>query len=205
MTRNFDDDNKEPPEIIIQDLRHSREGGDEEDEQATQAEEAPEAADAGEPGAAEESASDQPVMEVVEPPQAEADSSGMHGHDHDQEEDAGNGQPQDPMEQAAMQQVMQIFEMGLDNYQKSQLGIYIQFALIYLGRMPHPVTGLVATDTDKARFAIDLLHVSFSHLESELQPQEKQEFQSVLAQLQMAYTQVAGNAPVPPSGTEPEA
>ena len=217
MTRNFDDENREPPQIVIQDLRHSRSGEEEvaEEEPAEQPEavQPPEASTPAEP-AAEPVSANRPDMEVVEAPTGAQDSPGqaMHGsqaghdhHDHAHDHDHGEGADGQQIDEAAYQQVLQIFEMGLDNYQKSQLGIYIQFALIHLGRMPHPVTGLVATDTERARFAIDLLHVSFTHLEKELQPQEKQEFQSVLAQLQMTYAQIAGNVPRPPGGNEPEA
>ncbi|MEZ5337981.1 MAG: DUF1844 domain-containing protein [bacterium] len=198
MTKYFDDDQKEPPEIIIQDLRHSR-GAEEEELQPE-----PEQAAAAEP----QSAGAAPQMEVVEAPAAPA--AAMHDHDHehdhhDHDHDHGDGSMDEQLAEAEYRQVLQIFELGLNNYQKSQLGIFIQFALIHLGRTPHPATGLVATDLDKARFAIDLLHVSYTHLERELQPQERQEFQSVIAQLQMLYTQLAGNAPMPPQGSEPEA
>ncbi len=206
MTRNFDDEKKEPQPIIIQDLRHSRAGEEE-------AEAEPEATEAQAEAVAppEPAAQEPPVMEVLEPvPPAAPAEQVLDGHDHAAHAHDGHEHPGHEHADAEGQeigeeeyrQVLQIFELGLENYQKSQLGIYIQFALIHLGRMPHPVTGLVATDTAKARFAIDLLHVCFSHLEPGLQPAELKEFQSVLAQLQMTYAQLAGNAPLPP---EPEA
>ncbi|MCB1218121.1 DUF1844 domain-containing protein [bacterium] len=203
MTKYFDDDQKEPPEIIIQDLRHSRGAEAEEEEEQPEPQPEPAAAEPQSTGAA-------PQMEVVEAPAAPAAAMHDHDlehdqHDHDHNHEHGDGSMDEQMAEAEYRQVLQIFELGLNNYQKSQLGIFIQFALIHLGRTPHPATGLVATDLDKARFAIDLLHVSYTHLERELQPQERQEFQSVIAQLQMLYTQLAGNAPMPPQGSEPEA
>ena len=215
MTRYFDDDEKEPPEIIIQDLRPSR--GAEADEEEAAVPEQPAAEAAPEVPA--------PRMEVVEAPESPGDGNGSpaehahhghhhgehdhHDHDHDHHDhdhDHGDGSMEEQIAEAEYRQELQIFELGLDNYQRSQLGIYIQFALIHMGRAPHPVTGLVATDMKRARFAIDLLHVSYTHLEEELQAQEKREVQSVIAQLQMLYTQLAGNAPMPPdSGAEPEA
>jgi len=201
MTRNFDDDKREPQPIIIEDLRHSRDSDAAEEDPAQLAE----TQQAAEGAAAPLAGSEQVPMEVLEPPQAEPLPMGagqefeapradaQHNHDHDQEH--GNGQEADEAEYG---QLLQIFELGLDNYQKNQIGIYIQFALIHLGRTAHPVTNLVATDLPMARFAIDLLHLCFTHLEPGLQPQERQEFQSVLASLQMTYTQMAGNMPVPP-------
>ncbi|MCB1186982.1 DUF1844 domain-containing protein [bacterium] len=213
MTRYFDDDEKEPPEIIIQDLRHSR-GAEAEEEEAVE-----EAAVPEQPAADAVPEAPAPRMEVVEAPESPGDGNGSpvehaqhdhHHHDHGEHDhhdhDHGEGSMEEQIAEAEYRQVLQIFELGLDNYQRSQLGIYIQFALIHMGRAPHPVTGLVATDMKRARFAIDLLHVSYTHLEEELQAQEKREVQSVIAQLQMLYTQLAGNAPMPPdSGSEPEA
>ena len=204
MTKYFDDDQKEPPEIIIQDLRHSRGAEAEEEEEQPEPQPEPAAAEPQSTGAA-------PQMEVVEAPAAPAAAMHDHDlehdqHDHDHNHEHGDGSMDEQMAEAEYRQVLQIFELGLNNYQKSQLGIFIQFALIHMGRAPHPVTGLVATDMKRARFAIDLLHVSYTHLEEELQAQEKREVQSVIAQLQMLYTQLAGNAPMPPdSGAEPEA
>jgi hypothetical protein len=211
MTRNFDDEKREPQPIIIEDLRHSRDGQADEEPQPEQA--APQAAPAAaaEPESIEApTAPEAPAMEVLEPPRAEANPVGAgqefepprpasqqtasHDHDHDHDHDHGD----DEAQQAEYMQLLQIFELGLDNYQKNQIGIYIQFAIIHLGRAPHPVTNLVATDLPMARFAIDLLHVTYTNLEPGLQPEERQEFKSVLSNLQLTFAQLAGNVPVPP-------
>ena len=210
MTRNFDDEKREPQPIIIEDLRHSRAGEEEEAEE-------PEVEAAAEPPAAAPPAPAAAPMEILEPlsseplpigagrefelPQADAEHNLDHPHelDHEHVHDHDHGDGQDEaVDEAEYRHLLQIFELGIDNYQKNQIGIYIQFALIHMGRAPHPVTNLVATDLPMARFAIDLLHICFTHLEPGLQPQERQEFQSVLASLQMTYTQLAGNLPVPP-------
>lgn len=204
MTRNFDDEKREPQPIIIEDLRHSRDNqADEEPEEAARP-----AMPRDEPVKATAPAAPQaPAMEVMEPPRGEAnpvgagqefeppqpaaDQSQSQSYDHAHE-------PGSAAEQAEYMQLLQIFELGLDNYQKNQLGIYIQFAIIHLGRAPHPVTNLIATDLHMARFAIDLLHVCYTHLEPQLATEERQEFKSVLSNLQLTFAQLAGNVPVPP-------
>jgi hypothetical protein len=101
---------------------------------------------------------------------------------------------------AEMEHLRLLFGAGLITYLRSQLGLLLNFALIGLGRAPNPATGLVSTELDKAKLAIDVLEFTALRLKGQLPANEEQELAQILAELKYTFLQLASSAPVPPSG-----
>ena len=66
-----------------------------------------------------------------------------------------------------------------------------------LGMMPHPVTGETAVDLKTAKHWIDVLGMLEQKTRGNLDPQEAQTLESLLADLRMQYVSFT-NAPAPP-------
>jgi len=66
-----------------------------------------------------------------------------------------------------------------------------------LGMMPHPVTGETAVDLKTAKHWIDVLGMLEQKTRGNLDPQEAQTLESLLADLRMQYVSFT-NAPTPP-------
>src|SRR5204863_5171475 len=66
-----------------------------------------------------------------------------------------------------------------------------------LGMMPHPVTGEAAVDLKTAKHWIDVLGMLEQKTRGNLDPQEAQTLESLLADLRMQYVSFT-NAPTPP-------
>ena len=100
-------------------------------------------------------------------------------------------------------QLRQVFAAGLTNYLLSHLNFLLNFAVIYLGRMPNPATGLISPDLEKAKTAIDLLDFIYSHVQKELPAQERTGVEQILADLKLSFMQaVTSAAPPPPKPAE---
>lgn len=184
-------------EIIIHDLRHSRdEDGDEELEEQAATE--PETQDV------EETPEPQGTAPPTETPAKEPTPATQQTQKtHTPTE---SGEPETPLPQgnpAEMEQLKLIFDAGLTNYLGGQLGILINFALISLGRAPNPATGLVATDMAHAKLAIDLLEVMARGLKDSFPKEEITHVNNVVGELKYTFLQAAANSPG--SSEEPEA
>ena len=185
-------DQEEQQGVVISDKRHSRN----EDEVAA----APE----------DEKARAEPELEVVEP-DAET-QSGEAPAEEQPEVPAPPEQPQpDPAaeapaegmpQSAEMDQLKLIFDAGISSYLAGQISMFINFALIYLGRAPNPASGLVATDIKKAKMAIDTLEFVSNQINEELPEAEQQQLAGIVADLKYTFMQAAsgGPAPTPPAG-----
>jgi uncharacterized protein DUF1844 len=66
-----------------------------------------------------------------------------------------------------------------------------------LGMMPHPVTGETGVDLETAKHWIDVLGMLEQKTKGNLDPQEEQVIESLLADLRMQYVSFT-NAPTPP-------
>ena len=205
--REHNEEQKSGP--VITDKRHARELDAAEEPASAAAPEEPvapaPAPDSEQPAAQapvpEETASPE-VVEFTRPAPAESSVP--------EEEQAGpvendNAGDEDAYAQAEMEHLKMLFGAGLVNYLRSQLGLLLNFALIGLGRAPNPATGLVSTELDKAKLAIDLLEYIAARLKGQLPAQEEQEITRILAELKYTYIQLAGGAPAPGNGGGPEA
>jgi hypothetical protein len=65
-------------------------------------------------------------------------------------------------------------------------------AMIFLGEVPHPMTGQNEKNTRQAKFLIDTLQLLKDKTKGNLTPQEDQLLSSSLYELQMKYVEVSG-------------
>lgn len=68
-----------------------------------------------------------------------------------------------------------------------------------LGMMPHPVTGETGVDLNTAKHWIDVLGMLETKTRGNLDPQEAQVLEGLLADLRMQYVSFAGSPPPPPA------
>lgn len=181
-----------PGEIEVADLRHTRE--------LAEPAEAPAAAPA-EPAKPEQSAPAAPAPTPEPPEDVEVETEvGMHeagdahaaheGHDHATHEHEAPG-GEDAASAFEMEQLRLLFGAGLTAYLRGQLGLLFNFALISLGRMPNPATGIVAIDLEKAKIAIDVFEFLVTRIQGELQPTERTETLNLIAELKYIFMQQA--------------
>jgi len=103
--------------------------------------------------------------------------------------------PLDDSPEAA--QLRMLFEVGLPAYLHSQLQLILNFAMIYLGRHPNPATGLVSTDLDKARLAIDLFEFIVNRTQDELPEPDRAGLANLVGSLKMEFAQAASGGTPP--------
>lgn len=68
-----------------------------------------------------------------------------------------------------------------------------------LGMMPHPVTGETGVDLKTAKHWIDVLGMLEKKTKGNLDPQEDQMLEGLLADLRMQYVSFSGSPPPPPA------
>lgn len=191
----------EPYQVIISDLRHSREISEAEDaepeaqERGEKAEPAAEAAQADAPLKTPDMTVAAREAETLAPEIVQAADSQAQLEEFEAE------QPGDEVSAGEMAYLRQVFAAGLNNYLKSQLGLLLNFALLALGRAPDPATGLVSKNLPHARLAIDTLEFIVARLEPELQQAEKVQMKALISDLKFAYMQAVGPAQPPAAGT----
>lgn len=186
-------DEKEDKDIIVSDMRHSREMDEEEADSA--AAEPP-------PTAKETTASEEEVEPPVEPePEVKAETPA--GVEQEAESPKQPAAPsQEKVEQAEMDQMRQVFAAGVTGYLSGQIGLLLNFALIALGRAPSPATGLISVELEKAKLAIDVLEFIFGKIKDELPAAERENVASLISDLKYAFMQAAtGATPAPPAPT----
>jgi hypothetical protein len=175
---------EEQPWVIISDKRHSR------DENAAEAEAQEQTA---KPESKPQAAAPPPPPPVTpaEPAAAKAEPVAQAA-----------GPAEDDLAHAAeMEQLKLIFEAGLTSYLAGQISMFINFALIYLGRAANPATGLVAVDIKKAKSAIDTLEFVSAQIREELPAAEQKQLAAIVADLKFNFTQTAITSdPLPPKG-----
>lgn len=193
---------EETGEIEVADMRHSRELAEPAPEKPEPSPKIPDAtqetpAPADSHDDKQEKKAVPPPTPVPEPPlDAETENEiGMPDELDDQHEHM-HGQPgaDDPAAAFEMEQLRLLFGSGLSAYLRGQLGLLFNFALISLGRMPNPATGIVATDLDKARLAIDVFEFIVSRIQGELQGAERNEVLQLVAELKYSFMQLAQSA-----------
>jgi hypothetical protein len=172
-------------DIEIADLRHSREL-----EEAAAAPAPPGAAPPGQP-ATQPAAATPPAPEPGAAPEVEAEI-GMPEEGRKTDAAPPGGEAEFEMEQLRM-----LFGGGLSAYLRSQLGLLFNFALIALGRMANPASGIVSVDVDKARLAIDVFEFLVAKLHPELSTEERTEMVNLLAELKYLFMQQRPPAPPP--------
>lgn len=186
--RNREHSDEEPQEVLISDKRHSREIKDEPEQEREDAAATSEAEvdspPAEEPGE---------VVEFESPKRREAAAT-----EPPPPADTGEDSP----EAASMRM---LFEAGVIPYLQGQLQLLLSFALIYLGRQPNPATGLVSTDLEQARLAIDLFVFIVERTGKHMPPEDRQNLSNVVASLRMEYAKAAPDPGAPTSGGLEEA
>ncbi len=201
---------EQPKKILINDSRHSRDGREaSEPEPEVVAEPVavePEVVEApAEPVQPTEPAGLPPEPIQFQQPQEPVATQTPVDEPSSQPPPAG-GQPGEeemtPQQAAEMEQIKLIFGAGIKTYLGGQLGIFVNFALVYLGRAPNPATGLVATNLEDARLAIDLLEVVVNGLKADFPEEEAANVANILNELKYTYMQ-ASQGTAPP--TEPTA
>lgn len=193
------DEEEEPHGIIIEDRRHGR-SGEAEEPAAPEEPEAP--AEPEQPAEPEPPSAPEPG-DVVEFPAGSAQDEGdsvPDGRPQAQVPPQENIPPGGPAGAEAddspeMEQLKMIFGMGLDGYLQSQLGLLLNFAIISLGRAPNPATGLVSTELDKAKLAIDLLEFIYARIKSGLPEQAQAELTQIIGDLKYSFMQAAASGP----------
>lgn len=72
-------------------------------------------------------------------------------------------------------------------------------ALMALGEVAHPVTGLAQPDPEQARYLIDILGLLHEKTQGNLSPEEASLLEGLLYELRMKYVEkTQGGPPVPP-------
>jgi hypothetical protein len=184
----------EQGEIEVADLRHTRELAEPPEAPAPApakpAKPEPAAAPAPpvEPPADVEVETEVGMHEAAAP--AEHDGHAHDGHDHGAHEHEAAGE-EDAASAFEMEQLRLLFGGGLTAYLRGQLGLLFNFALISIGRMPNPATGIVAVDLDKAKLAIDVFEFLITRIQNELQPAERTETLNLVAELKYLFMQQA--------------
>lgn len=193
-------DQEHPAPVIITDKRHSRALDEmEEAASAPAPPEPPAAPPAPEPEGVVEFTRPAPSAPAVEapaapePPSTQPDDSPVADEPLAEEE---------AYAAAEMEHLRMLFGAGLVQYLRGQMGLLLNFALLGLGRAPNPATGLVSTELDKAKLAIDLLEFIAVRLRGQLPETEEQEIAQVLAELKYTFMQLAAANPAPPAGGE---
>lgn len=69
-------------------------------------------------------------------------------------------------------------------------------ALLFLGQMPHPMTGQVELHLEEAKHFVDMLQMLEEKTKGNLVPEESQMLEQVLHELRMAYVTISGQAQV---------
>jgi hypothetical protein len=172
-----------PGEVEVADMRHSRELAE------PPAPPAPPEPPAAAP-AAPAPPPPAPVAAAPEPPEdaPEVETEiGMHAEAEPHEPHEG----EDAASAFEMEQLRLLFGGGLTVYLRSQIGLLFNFALISLGRMPNPATGIVAIDLDKAKLAIDMFEFIVLRIQAELEPNERAETLNLVKELKYAFMQQA--------------
>ena len=107
-------------------------------------------------------------------------------------------------QQAEMAYLMQLFQLGLPAYLRSQLGVLLNFAMINLGRMPNPASGIVTVDLEQAKLAIDVFEFILVKVQAQLDPRERLELTQLLSDMKYTFMQALGGPggvpPVPGGG-----
>ena len=171
--RKYNDEEQERSEPIIEDLRHSRDLEAEPDEPLR-------------------------VIEPPAPPVADEVPAALPPVEQAPESTGVGEEDELPEAAAEMDQLRQIFGMGLTTYLRSQLGMLINFTVIYLGQAPNPATGLIGADLPKAKLAIDMLDFITGAIQAEMPAAERSELKNILDQLKYAFVQSAGKTPLAP-------
>jgi hypothetical protein len=68
-------------------------------------------------------------------------------------------------------------------------------ALLFLGQMPHPVTGKAEVHLEEAKHFIDMLQMLQEKTQGNLTPEEGQMLEQILHELRMAFVAISGHAP----------
>lgn len=103
---------------------------------------------------------------------------------------------QPPLEDA------ELAEVGFSNFLLS----LATTAMVGLGEMPDPATGLVAQNVESARQMIDILGMLKEKTQGNLNPEETRLLEGLLYELRMKYVAVQGGGPAPgppPTGATP--
>ncbi len=180
-------------EVEVADMRHSRELA----EPAPAPEPPPppvalESTPAPPPPAAAEAEPEPPEDEAeveteIGMPESAEPHAEHEGHEHEGHEHEG----EDAASAFEMEQLRLLFGGGLIVYLRSQIGLLFNFALISLGRMPNPATGIVAVDLDKAKLSIDMFEFIVTRIQAELNPTERNETLNLVAELKYTFMQQA--------------
>jgi hypothetical protein len=173
-------------EIEVADMRHTRE--------LAEPAAPPEPAIPAPPAAPEPKAEPAKAPEPEVAAEVEEEIGMLDQHEpHDPHEGHEHGEPgeDDPAVAFEMEQLRLLFGAGLTAYLRGQLGLLFNFALISLGRMPNPATGIVAADLEKARLAIDMFEFIASRIQGELQGAERNEVLQLVAELKYSFMQMA--------------
>lgn len=197
---NFDDRDKRPPQpVIIEDKRHR---GDEDEAAEPEAEAAPEAPSVEAPPVVSVSP-DHEVWPQEPDPLATAQDIASDADSLSPEELAAMGELSEEQlnaaQQAEMAYLMQLFQLGQTGYLRSQLGVLLNFAMINLGRMPNPATGIVTADLEQAKTAIDVFEFILVKVQAQLDPRERAELTQLLSDMKYTFMQALGG----PGGTAP--
>jgi hypothetical protein len=80
-----------------------------------------------------------------------------------------------------------------------------QQAALYLGQIPHPQTGKAEVNLEVARMFIDQLEMIHEKTRGNLSSEESKILTGVLSDLQLAFVQSAGGAPLSEEPAAPEA
>lgn len=172
---------EQPGEVEVADLRHSRE--------LAEPEPAP-APPPPPPGVTESAPPPPSAVTAPEPPEEEAEVENEIGMPESAEEHAAHA-GEDAASAFEMEQLRLLFGGGLVTYLRSQIGLLFNFALIALGRMPNPATGIVAVDLDKSKMAIDTFEFIVTRIQAELNANERSEMLNLIAELKYTFMQQA--------------
>jgi hypothetical protein len=123
-------------------------------------------------------------------PAAKKEKPHAHTHKHPAEQAPPEGE----------EQAVNIFDLGIEGFLEYNLGMIYQFALVYLGLIANPTSGLIARDLERAKLCIDVFEFLSGKVKALLPKEAQDELGRVTKDLKMNFIQVAASpTPAPPA------
>lgn len=85
------------------------------------------------------------------------------------------------------ERLVSVYEIGLDGYLKQSLGIFLNFAYVYMGLIANPEKGILTPDLGKAKLAIDSFEFVVDRLKASFSKEEQAELARILRDLKMNF------------------
>jgi hypothetical protein len=140
----------------------------------------------------DEAQAEKPAKPEAEPA-AKKETAHAHAHPH---KPAAEAQPE------AGQEAVNLFDIGIEGFLEYNMGMVYQFAVVYLGLVANPTSGLITRDLERAKLCIDAFEFISGKLHDYLPPEAHEEISRVTKDLKLNFIQIAAS-PAPPMAAAP--